>query len=159
MSFWQFLLHQSFAGTAFSDWADPTRGRTIGTRPSGCQSGCARMLKKSASGVLASLRGSTLSKSFSEAGNTGGAFPFAKTHWKGERPTRSAVRTSSPLRLLRPWWTDFLSILERDSFVIPHVRLADFAETKNRFPQPGKDRVLVDRTLDGDYSFLTYNKG
>ncbi len=29
----------------------------------------------------------------------------------GERPTRSAVRTSSPLRSLRPCWTDFLSIL------------------------------------------------
>ena len=45
-----------------------------------------RVLKKSASFVLASLRGSTLSKRFSEAGNTGGAFPFAKTHCKGERP-------------------------------------------------------------------------
>ena len=88
------------------------------------------MLKKSASGVLASLRGSTYRKEY-----------------------------ASPLRLLRPCWTDFLSILEGDSFVIPHVRLANFAETKNRFPQPGKDRVLVDRTLDGDYSFLTYNKG
>jgi len=42
------------------------------------------MLKKSASGVLASLRGSTLS--FSEMGNTRGAFPFAKTCCKGERP-------------------------------------------------------------------------
>ena len=41
-------------------------------------------------------------ESFSEVGNTGGAFPFAKIHSKGERPTRSAVRTSSPLRSLRP---------------------------------------------------------
>jgi hypothetical protein len=38
----------------------------------------------SASGVLASLRGSTLS--FSEVGNTRGAFPLAKTYCKGERP-------------------------------------------------------------------------
>ena len=42
------------------------------------------MLKKSASGVLPSLRGSTLS--FSEMGNTRGPFPFAKTCCKGERP-------------------------------------------------------------------------
>jgi hypothetical protein len=42
------------------------------------------MLKKSASGVLASFRGSGLS--YSEVGNTSGAFPFAKTRWKGERP-------------------------------------------------------------------------
>src|SRR6476660_9220533 len=42
------------------------------------------MLKKSASIVLASLRGSTLS--FSDVGNTREAFPFAKTCCKGERP-------------------------------------------------------------------------
>jgi len=69
------------------------------------------MLKKSASGVLASLRGSTLSRSYSEVGNAVGDFPFAKTHCKGERPTQSAVCTSSPLRSLRPCWTAFLSIL------------------------------------------------
>jgi len=51
--------------------------------------------------VLTSLRSSTLRRSFSEIGSTGGAFPFAKIHWKGERPTRSAVCTSSPLRSLR----------------------------------------------------------
>jgi len=67
------------------------------------------MLKKSASRVLASLRGSTVS--FSEVGHAVGAFPFAKTYYKGERPTRSAVCTSSPLRSLRPCWTAFLSIL------------------------------------------------
>jgi hypothetical protein len=61
-----------------------------------------KMLKKPASGVLASRSGSTLSKSFSEVGNAVGAFPFAKTHCKGERPTRSAVCTSSPLRSLQP---------------------------------------------------------
>src|SRR5688572_4088043 len=59
------------------------------------------MLKKSASFVLASLRASTLSGRFSEVGNAGGAFPFAKTHCEGERPTRSAVCTSSTLRSLR----------------------------------------------------------
>jgi hypothetical protein len=52
--------------------------------------------------VLASLRGSTLSKSFSEVGSAVGAFPFAKTHCKGERHTRSAVYTSSPVHSLRP---------------------------------------------------------
>jgi len=69
------------------------------------------MLKKSASGVLASLRGSTLRRSVSEVGSTVRAFPFAMMHCKCERPTRSAVRTSSPLRSLRPCWTAFLSIL------------------------------------------------
>ena len=44
------------------------------------------MLKKSASFVLASLRGSTLRKSFSEVENAEGAFPFAKNHCMGERP-------------------------------------------------------------------------
>jgi hypothetical protein len=38
------------------------------------------MLKKAASFVLASLRDSALSRSFSEVGNAVGAFPFAKTH-------------------------------------------------------------------------------
>ena len=61
-----------------------------------------RMLKKSASGVLASLRPSTLRRSFSEIGNTVGGFPFAKTHCKDERPTRSEVCASSALRSLRP---------------------------------------------------------
>ena len=49
----------------------------------------------SPSGVLASLRGSTYPMRFLEVGNTGWAFPFAKPHCKGERPTRSAVCTSS----------------------------------------------------------------
>jgi hypothetical protein len=35
-------------------------------------------------------------------GSAGGAFPFAKINYTGERPTRSAVRTSSLLRSLRP---------------------------------------------------------
>jgi hypothetical protein len=70
-----------------------------------------RMLKKSASFVLASLRGSTLRKSFSEVRSTRGDFPFAKIYSQGERSTRSVVYTSSPLRSLRPCWTNFLSIL------------------------------------------------
>jgi hypothetical protein len=41
---------------------------------------------------------------------TEGVFPFAKSYQKGERPTRSAVCTSSVLHSLRPCWTDFLSI-------------------------------------------------
>jgi hypothetical protein len=60
------------------------------------------MLKKSTSFVLASFRPSILRRSFLEVGNTGGAFPFAKTHAKGERPTRSAVCTSSDLHSQRP---------------------------------------------------------
>src|SRR5580765_788018 len=61
-----------------------------------------RMLKKSASGVLASLRPSTLRRGYSEVRNTVGAFPFANIHCMGKRPTRSAVCTSSALRSLRP---------------------------------------------------------
>jgi len=95
------------------------------------------MLKKSASIVLASLRGSTLRKSFSEVGSTVGAIPFAKAHSSGERPTRSAVGTSSPLRSLRPclrngasWRAGagrvrtvaFLSILQECSPGAPHVQ-------------------------------------
>jgi hypothetical protein len=63
-------------------------------------------------GVLASFRPSTLKGSPSDVGNTGGALPFAKIHTKGERPTRSAVCTSSDLHSLRPCWTNFLSILQ-----------------------------------------------
>ena len=65
----------------------------------------------SPSGVLASFRSSTYQRRFSEVGITGGDFPFAKTHCKGERPTRSAVCTSSALHSLRPCWTNFLSTL------------------------------------------------
>jgi hypothetical protein len=95
------------------------------------------MLKKSASVVLASFRPSTLRKGFSEVGSTVGAFPFAKIHPTGERPTRSAVCTSSGLHSLRPClgqgasrraWVgrvrslDFLSILRECSSVLPHLR-------------------------------------
>jgi hypothetical protein len=50
------------------------------------------MLKKSASGVLASLRGSTYRTEY-----------------------------ASPLRVLRPCWTAFLSILRRHSPLVPEV--------------------------------------
>jgi hypothetical protein len=36
-----------------------------------------------------------------EIGNTGGDYPFTTIYSKGERPTRNAIRTSSPLRSLR----------------------------------------------------------
>jgi len=38
-----------------------------------------------------------------EIGSAGGAYPFAKTHGKGELPTRSKVCTSSTLCSLRPY--------------------------------------------------------
>jgi hypothetical protein len=38
------------------------------------------MLKKAASFVLTSFKPSTLKISFSEVGNTGGGFPFAKIY-------------------------------------------------------------------------------
>ena len=56
------------------------------------------MLKKAASSVLASFKPSTSL----EIRNHRGAFPFAKIHYKGERPTRSAVCTSSAPHSLRP---------------------------------------------------------
>ncbi len=61
-----------------------------------------RMLKKSASSVLASFRPSTYQPKLSDVGNAGGDFPFAKVHSTNERPTRSAVCTSSGLHSLRP---------------------------------------------------------
>jgi hypothetical protein len=61
-----------------------------------------RMLKKSASSVLAPFRPSTSRRSSSETGSTDGALPFAEIHWKGERPTQSAVCTSSGLHSLQP---------------------------------------------------------
>ena len=70
-----------------------------------------RMLRKSANGVLASFRPSMSRKSSSEVGSTGGDFPFAKIYSNGERPTRSAVCTSSVRHSLRPSGTAFLSIL------------------------------------------------
>ena len=47
-----------------------------------------------------------------------GVSPFAKIHSMGERPTRSAVCTSSALHSLRPCWTVFLSILRECSLVL-----------------------------------------
>ena len=44
----------------------------------------------------------TSSTDFSDIGSTGGVFPFAETHSRGERSTRSVVCTSLPLRRLRP---------------------------------------------------------
>ena len=70
-----------------------------------------RMLKRPTSFVLASFRPSTLKRSFSEVGSSGGAFSFAKIYSKGERPTRSAVCISSVLHSLRPCWMALLSIL------------------------------------------------
>jgi outer membrane lipoprotein-sorting protein len=76
--------------------------------------------------VLVSHKPSTLRRDFSESGNTVGGLPFAKIHSRGERPTRSAVCTSSALRSLRPCWTNFLSIL-RDRVLLSRTGgLLDF---------------------------------
>ena len=53
------------------------------------------MLKQSARFVLGSSKSSTYRLKLSVVGSTGGAFPFAKIHCTGERPTQSAVGTSS----------------------------------------------------------------
>jgi hypothetical protein len=88
-----------------------------------------KMLKKPASGVLASRRGSTLRRSFSEIRSTVGDFPFAKIYWKGERPTRSAVCTSSALRSLRPCLGEGASWRAR----VGRVRNLDFLSILNSF--------------------------
>jgi hypothetical protein len=82
-----------------------------------------RLLKNSASGVLAALRSSTLSRNLTEVGSSEGVYPFAKNYSKGERPARSVVCTSSPLRLLRPCWTAFLNSLR--AILIRCVRSCD----------------------------------
>src|ERR1044071_1743533 len=87
--------------------ASPLRKRCwlrCGKHLAATQSADNRMLKKSASGVLTSLRGSTLRRSFSEVESTLGDFPFAKIHYPvpGRTATQSAVRTASPPRPLRP---------------------------------------------------------
>jgi hypothetical protein len=64
-----------------------------------------------------------LSSSTSEVGNTGGAFPFAKIYSMGERPTRSAVCTSSALHSLRPCWTNFLSLLRECAPLVLDVQV------------------------------------
>jgi hypothetical protein len=108
------------------------------------------MLKKTASVVLASFRPSTLRRGFSEVGSTGGAFPFAKIHCKAERPTRSAVCTSSGLHSLRPClrngasWRDgvgrvrslaFLSILLESFLFVPHVRTLEVLARQHSFSE------------------------
>jgi len=69
------------------------------------------MLKKSAIGILTSLRGSTCRTAPSDSGITDGNFPFAKIHVKGERVARAAACAVSPLCSLRLCWTVFLNSL------------------------------------------------
>jgi hypothetical protein len=74
-----------------------------------------------------------MKKNPSEVGSTGGAFPFAKIHVKGERFTRSVVCTSSPLRSLRPCWTAFLRILRECSALAPDVQIIEVLLCRNGF--------------------------
>jgi hypothetical protein len=78
-----------------------------------------------------------------------GVSPFAKIHSRGERHTRSAVYTSSPLRSLRPClgqdaprraWVGrvrslaFLSILRGYYFLVPDVQALQVLLCRNDFP-------------------------
>ena len=95
-----------------------------------------RMLNKFASSVLASFRPSTLTRSLPEFGSTGGAFPFAKIHFRGTRPIRNAVCPSSVLHSLRPCRTKFLSILPGIP-PLPKMREPVHSHPAAiRFPQP-----------------------
>ena len=62
-------------------------------------------------------------------GSTSGDFPFAEIYSQGERPTRSAVCTSSPLRSLRPCLGEGVSWRAR----VGRVRNLDFLSILNRF--------------------------
>ena len=84
------------------------------------------MLKKSANCVLASFRPSTLRVISRISEGLEGVFPFAKIYYKGERPARSAVCTSSGPHSLRPCWTKFLSLLRGSpTVVVVHERATD----------------------------------
>ena len=127
------------------------------------------MLKKSASGVLAALKGSTYrEQSHSDVEITGGAFPFAKIHSKGERPTRIALRTSSPLHSLRPcprngasWragvgWVRslaFLSILRAISLV-PAYRPSKLCCAEMIFQQPASGPCCRDARSSWRWSLI-----
>jgi len=106
------MTHRRKAPCAVNRWDEAFVCRSMCTAYSGLamvvEVFINRLLRKSASGVLAALRGSTRRTNFWRS-STVGAFPFARIHSRGERPTRSAVCTSSPRRLLRPCWTAFLN--------------------------------------------------
>ena len=74
-------------------------------------------------------------------GNHGGAFPFAKIHSTGERPTRSAVCTSLALHSLRPCWTNFLSILRGRVLLCQTCEPMDFLRACIVVPQPAGGRT------------------
>jgi Na+-transporting NADH:ubiquinone oxidoreductase subunit NqrB len=82
-----------------------------------------RMLKKSASGVLASLIGSTYDSGRSYSGSSGRA---------GEKDY------ASPPRLLRPCWTVFLSILQGILQLCRTYEPLKGCQSKMVFPQPAK---------------------
>ena len=95
-----------------------------------------RMLKKSASFVLASFTPSAYQRRFSEVGSAAGAFLFSKTHCKGERPTGSAVCTSSPLHSLGPCWEKILSILRSRVLLSQTSGPLNVWQAGIMFPQP-----------------------
>jgi hypothetical protein len=71
-----------------------------------------RMLKKPASLFSYRSESQRTEESLSDVGITGEAFPFAKIHCMGKRPTQSAVCTSS---LTAAALTAFLNILQECS--------------------------------------------
>ena len=98
-------------------------------------------------GVLASFRPSTLRRSFAEVGTAVGAFPFAKTHCKGERPTRSAVCTSSVLHSLQPCWGQGASLGEESV-------LADSGRAGEIIAGVGRVRSLACLSTLQEYSLV-----
>jgi hypothetical protein len=106
------------------------------------------MLKKSANSVLASLRPSKYQMKLSEVEIAVGAFPFAKIHSRGERPTRTAECTSSSRHSLRFCQRNgasrragvgrvrslgFLSILRESSPVVPHLETIEVLACRSSF--------------------------
>ena len=76
-----------------------------------------------------------------------GVSPIARTHSRGDRPTRSAVCTSSPLCVLRPCWTNVLSILP-GILPLPQTRgLWNFHRTTIGFPHPASYLPCIFRSM------------
>jgi hypothetical protein len=86
-------------------------------------------------------------ESLSDIGMTGWAFPFAKIHSKGKRPTRSAVLTSSALHSLRPCLGQGAS--QGDEAV-----LADSGREGEITARVGRVRSLAFLSIPREYSVL-----
>jgi hypothetical protein len=105
------------------------------------------MLKKSASGVLASFRSSTLRRSHSEIGALEGLFRSPRSILRANGPHE--VRSVPPpdLPSLRPCWTNFLSILRDHAPVMPCMCTLEAFTGLHSFTYPASDLAQPFLTL------------